>query len=58
MVSVLRRDYVAHERKCLVFRFEHGKIEEVTNFCSDQHKADLFFHEHYRLKPIPERLAE
>ncbi|MQA18093.1 nuclear transport factor 2 family protein [Rugamonas rivuli] len=43
---------------CLVFRFEHGKIKEVTNFCSDQHKADLFFHEHYRLKAIPDRLAE
>jgi len=43
---------------CLVFRFEEGRIKEVTNFCSDQHKADLFFHEVYRLKPIPERLAE
>ena len=27
---------------CLVFRFEDGKIKEVTNFCEDQHKADLF----------------
>jgi len=42
---------------CLVFRFEAGKIKEVTNFCSDQHKADLFFHEVYKLKPIPDRLA-
>jgi ketosteroid isomerase-like protein len=42
---------------CLVFRFEGGKIKEVTNFCEDQHKADLFFHEIYKLKPIPERLA-
>ncbi|HJV39507.1 MAG TPA: nuclear transport factor 2 family protein [Geothrix sp.] len=42
---------------CLVFRFEDGKIKEVTNFCEDQHKADLFFHEIYKLKPIPERLA-
>lgn len=43
---------------CLVFRFESGKIKEVTNFCEDQHKADLFFHGLYKLKPIPERLAE
>ncbi|WP_243322310.1 nuclear transport factor 2 family protein [Geothrix sp. SG200] len=42
---------------CLVFRFEGGKIKEVTNFCEDQHRADLFFHEIYKLKPIPERLA-
>jgi ketosteroid isomerase-like protein len=42
---------------CLVFRFEDGRIKEVTNFCADQHKADLFFHEVYRLKPIPGRLA-
>jgi ketosteroid isomerase-like protein len=42
---------------CLVFRFEDGKIKEVTNFCEDQHKADLFFHEIYRLAPIPARLA-
>ena len=42
---------------CLVFRFDGGRIKEVTNFCEDQHKADLFFHEVYKLKPIPERLA-
>ena len=42
---------------CLVFRFEGGKIKEVTNFCEDQHQADLFFHSIYNLKPIPERLA-
>jgi ketosteroid isomerase-like protein len=42
---------------CLVFRFEGGKIKEVINFCEDQHKADLFFHEIYKLKPIPDRLA-
>lgn len=41
---------------CLVFRFDSGKIKEVTNFCEDQHKADIFFHEIYKLKPIPERL--
>lgn len=42
---------------CLVFRFEAGKIKAVTNFCADQHKADLFFYEVYKLKPIPDRLA-
>ncbi len=42
---------------CLVFRFENGKIKEVTNFCEDQHKADLFFYEIYALKPIPDRLS-
>lgn len=42
---------------CLVFRFENGKIKEVTNFCENQQKADLFFWELYPLKPIPERLA-
>jgi ketosteroid isomerase-like protein len=42
---------------CLVFRFEEGKIKEVTNFCEDQHRADLFFNTIYTLKPIPERLA-
>lgn len=43
---------------CLVFRFEKGLIKEVTNFCEHQQKADLFFHEIYKLKPIPARLAE
>jgi ketosteroid isomerase-like protein len=43
---------------CLVFRFEDGKIKEVTNYCEDQHKADLFFYEIYRLAPIPARLAQ
>lgn len=42
---------------CLVFRFENGRIKEVTNLSSDQHKADLFFWSVYDLKPIPERLA-
>jgi ketosteroid isomerase-like protein len=42
---------------CLVFRFEAGKIKEVTNFCADQHEADLFFNRVYKLKPIPDRLA-
>jgi ketosteroid isomerase-like protein len=41
---------------CLVFRFEAGRIKEVTNFAFDQHKADVFFWTVYRLKPIPDRL--
>lgn len=41
---------------CLVFRFENGKIREVTNFCADQHQADLFFWRVYQLKPLPHRL--
>jgi ketosteroid isomerase-like protein len=42
---------------CLVFRFEGGKIKEVTNFCEDQHLADIFFNTIYALKPLPDRLA-
>jgi ketosteroid isomerase-like protein len=42
---------------CLVFRFANGRIQEVTNFCADQHRADLFFNSFYRLAPIPQRLA-
>jgi hypothetical protein len=43
---------------CLVFRFEGGVIQEVTNFASDQHSADAFFWSVYPLAPIPERLAK
>ena len=42
---------------CLVFRFEDGRIKEVTNFASDQHEADRFFWSVYQLAPIPTRLA-
>jgi uncharacterized protein len=42
---------------CLVFRFEGGKIKEVTNLSSDQHKADLFFWSVFKLAKIPARLA-
>jgi uncharacterized protein len=42
---------------CLVFRFEGGKIKEVTNFCEDQHRADIFFNTVYAFKPLPDRLA-
>jgi hypothetical protein len=34
-----------------------GKIKEVTNFCEDQHRADIFFNAVYALKPLPDRLA-
>lgn len=43
---------------CLVFRFENGKIKDVTNFCADQHQADLFFWKVYQLKPLPHRLQD
>lgn len=43
---------------CLVFRFDAGKIRAVTNFCADQHLADLFFWKVYQLKPLPDRLAK
>ncbi len=42
---------------CLVFKFDKGRIREVTNLCADQHKADAFFWSIYKLKPIPDRLA-
>jgi hypothetical protein len=42
---------------CLAFRFEAGRLKEVTNLRADQHAADMFFWSVYRLKPIPERLA-
>lgn len=42
---------------CLIFKFDKGRIKQVTNLCADQHKADAFFWSIYKLKPIPERLA-
>ena len=42
----------------LAFRFQNGRIQDVVNMSSDQHKADLFFWSVYHLKPIPERLAD
>ncbi len=42
---------------CVVYHFRDGKLSEASHFCSDQHRADLFFHELYYLKPIPDRLA-
>jgi len=42
----------------LLFKIENGKIQRVEHFAGDQHKADAFFWHVYRLKPIPERLAE
>ena len=42
---------------CLVFRFVGGKIKEVVNLSSDQHKADLFFWSVFKLARIPDRLA-
>ena len=42
---------------CVVYHFRDGKVSEASHFCSDQHRADRFFHELLHLKPIPERLA-
>jgi len=43
---------------CLVFKIENGKIVEAQNFVADQHAADAFFNAVYKLKPLPDRLAE
>ena len=42
----------------LVYRIESGKIIEATNLSADQDAANVFFWSHYKLKPIPNRLAE
>jgi hypothetical protein len=42
----------------LLYRFKNGKIAEATNLSADQDAANSFFWSVYKLKPIPERLAE
>ena len=42
----------------LFYRFEDGKIAEAINFSGDQDAANAFFWSAYKLKPIPQRLAE
>jgi uncharacterized protein len=42
----------------LVFKIENGKITEATNLSGDQDSANDFFWSAYKLKPVPERLAE
>ena len=41
----------------LLYTIEDGKIKSMTNFPGNQHAADEFFWKVYKLKGIPERLA-
>lgn len=41
----------------LVYTIENGKIKTMQNFPGDQHAADAFFWQVYKLKDIPDRLA-
>ncbi len=41
----------------LVYTIEDGKIKTMQNFPGDQHAADAFFWQVYKLKDIPDRLA-
>jgi hypothetical protein len=43
---------------CNVYTIRDGKIARVDCYNGDQHAIDNFFNAIYRLKPIPERLAE
>lgn len=40
----------------LLYTIENGKIKSMTTFPSDQHAADAYFWNVYKLKPIPDRL--
>lgn len=42
----------------LYYTVRDGLIEEVQNFCYDQHAADLFYWKVWHLKPLPQRTAE
>ncbi len=42
----------------LIYRIEDGRIAEATNLSADQDTANAFFWATYRLKPIPDRLAD
>lgn len=42
----------------LVFKIENGKIKEATNLSGDQDSANAFFWSAFKLKPLPDRLAE
>lgn len=41
----------------LVYTIEDGKIKTMQNFPGNQHAADAFFWEVYKLKDIPDRLT-
>jgi len=40
----------------LLYTIENGKIKSMQNFPADQHAADAFFWQVYKLKEIPDRL--
>ncbi|QFZ17006.1 nuclear transport factor 2 family protein [Saccharothrix syringae] len=40
----------------LAFRIRARRIVEAVNFASDQHAADRYFWDAYRLAPLPDRL--
>ena len=42
----------------LVFRIEDGRIVEATNLSADQDAANTFFWSQYKLKKLPDRLAQ
>jgi ketosteroid isomerase-like protein len=41
----------------LLYTIEDGKIKSMTNFPVNQHEAGEFFCKVYRLKDVPDRLA-
>lgn len=43
---------------CTHYQIRDGRIARVQVYMSDQHAADNFFWAVYRLKPIPDRLAD
>ena len=43
---------------CTHYRIRDGRIAQVQVYISDQHTVDTFFNTVYRLKPIPDRLAD
>lgn len=52
------KGYKLDALNCTHYEIENGKIVKVQVYMGDQHAADAFFNAVYRLKPIPDRLAE
>lgn len=51
-------DAVLDALNCTHYRIANGRIVEVQVYISDQYSVDSFFSALFRLKPIPERLAD
>jgi ketosteroid isomerase-like protein len=51
-------DAVLDALNCTHYRIANGRIVEVQVYISDQYSVDSFFSTVFRLKPIPERLAD